>query len=304
MITNSFIKSLIENINCEQFPIKIDLVLDGGAFNGVYMLGALLYLKELEKQGKIIVDRVSGCSIGAFCGLLYSIDKLDLFFLFTKLSMQSLRTYQDFKELMVKSKKILDQHIKDGDVEKINDKYFLNYYDTKKGEQVLRSKYDNKSDLINSVFKSMYLPYIIERKMRDEDGNIDGVYPYIFTDRSKDKKILFINLITMDKLFKVMCIKNEENFIPRVIEGVMDIHKFFRDGYNTRMCNFVDKWNILDIFFFRMREIISTIILYSFYLLFKFDFLLPKHIKKNKMIKKLLRMAKQLWNDIILYLAF
>ena len=49
MALNVFIKSLIENIPNNHIPKNIDLVLDGGAFNGIYMLGGLFYIKELEQ---------------------------------------------------------------------------------------------------------------------------------------------------------------------------------------------------------------------------------------------------------------
>ena len=50
---NILINTLIENIPQENIPKEIDLVLDGGAFNGLYMLGGLFYIKEMEKRNKI-----------------------------------------------------------------------------------------------------------------------------------------------------------------------------------------------------------------------------------------------------------
>ena len=45
--TTKLIDDLPENIkNCKN-PIMIDLVLDGGAFNGAYLVGALFFLKEM-----------------------------------------------------------------------------------------------------------------------------------------------------------------------------------------------------------------------------------------------------------------
>ena len=35
----------------------MDLILDGGAFNGIYMLGGLFYIKELEQREKINIKR-------------------------------------------------------------------------------------------------------------------------------------------------------------------------------------------------------------------------------------------------------
>ena len=42
------INNLIDNIKSIPCKYNVDLVLDGGAFNGSYMIGSLLYLKEIE----------------------------------------------------------------------------------------------------------------------------------------------------------------------------------------------------------------------------------------------------------------
>ena len=41
MSLTSYINSLIDNVE-NNVPSEIDLILDGGAFNGIYMLGGLL----------------------------------------------------------------------------------------------------------------------------------------------------------------------------------------------------------------------------------------------------------------------
>ena len=53
------------NLNFGEKPQRIDIVLGGGAFNGSYLIGALFFLKEMEKRNYIIVERISGCSIGS-----------------------------------------------------------------------------------------------------------------------------------------------------------------------------------------------------------------------------------------------
>ena len=79
---NEYVNKLIENLpdnikNCKE-PEKIDLVLDGGIFNGSYLVGALHFLKEMEKRNYIKIERISGCSIGSSVAFLYFIDALDL----------------------------------------------------------------------------------------------------------------------------------------------------------------------------------------------------------------------------------
>ena len=64
----NIIQDLVNNIDIHNKPTKIDLVLDSGGFKGSYLLGALYYLKYLEKEKYIIIDKISGSSIGAILG--------------------------------------------------------------------------------------------------------------------------------------------------------------------------------------------------------------------------------------------
>ena len=73
-----FIKNLPENFKNNKNPIKLDLVLDGGIFNGSYLIGALYFLKEMEKRNYVKICRISGCSIGSIVAFIYIIDCLDI----------------------------------------------------------------------------------------------------------------------------------------------------------------------------------------------------------------------------------
>ena len=73
-----FIENLPEELKNTKNPIKLDLVLDGGIFNGSYLVGALYFLKEMEKRNYIKICRISGCSIGSIVAFIYIIDCLDI----------------------------------------------------------------------------------------------------------------------------------------------------------------------------------------------------------------------------------
>jgi predicted acylesterase/phospholipase RssA len=76
------VEKLIENIPTtmkNEKPQQLDVVLDGGLFNGSYLVGALYFLKEMEKKQYINIERISGVSIGAVVAFLYIIDELDMF---------------------------------------------------------------------------------------------------------------------------------------------------------------------------------------------------------------------------------
>ena len=66
-----YLHTLIENLDKKNIPKEIDLILDGGAFNGAFQYGILLYIKELETLKLLNVDKISGCSVGALLGTLY-----------------------------------------------------------------------------------------------------------------------------------------------------------------------------------------------------------------------------------------
>ena len=72
-----YIINLIKNIHKKENPISMDLVLEGGTNNGYYEVGVLMFLKELENQGFIKVNRISGASVGSYMGFHYFNDSLN-----------------------------------------------------------------------------------------------------------------------------------------------------------------------------------------------------------------------------------
>jgi hypothetical protein len=291
MALQTFINTLIENVPDKHIPKKIDLVLDGGAFNGVYMLGSLFYMKELERIGKTKINKVSGCSIGAITGLLFLLDKMDISIDICTYCYKYLRKHQDLTKIVSKFKKI------------------MNEFDTIKGEQIVKKKYRDKAELIDNIIKSLYVPYLMERKATDDDGCIDGAFPYMFKVRVKDKerdndrKVLFLNLQSLDKIKKMIFIKNEKNIYSRLLEGLMDTHRFFETNTANNLCSYVNEWSIIDILFFRLREILYIIIVYIFRLGLHIDDLLPERFKKDTFIQQHVSVFKNIWRDIMLYLT-
>jgi len=307
MALQTFINTLIENIPEKHLPKKIDLVLDGGAFNGVYMLGSLFYMKELERSDKIKIKRISGCSIGAIIGLLFLLDKMDISIGICTDCYKYLRRHQDLKKVLAKFKRTMDEIITENDVPLINNRFYLTYFDTIKGEQIVKKKYKNKGELIDNIIKSLYVPYLMERKATDEDGCIDGAFPYMFKvndkDRDTGRKVLFLNLQSLDKLKKMIFIKNEKNIYSRLLEGLMDTHHFFEKNVANNLCSYVNEWSMIDILFFRLREIIYIIIVYIFRLGLHIDDLLPERFKKDSFIQQHTSVFKNIWRDIMLYLT-
>jgi hypothetical protein len=304
MSLNTYVNSLIENINSNNIPKNIDLVLDSGAFNGIYMLGGLIYLRQMKNQNKININRISGSSIGSILGLLFIVDKLDLSIEICNKAFKILRKNQDLRKFKFLLEDILDKHITESDLNKINNKLYITYFDLTKGKQILKKKYKNLQELKYSILKSMHVPYLFDRNITDNEGCIDGSFPHIFKIKSnKSRKILFINLQSIDKIINIIYIKNEKNLYPRLFNGLLEMHKFFSDGKNTNMYSYVNEWSIRDIFLFRLREIIYTLIIYIFSLGLHIDYFIPNKWKQEKIVQKYINIFKNLWRDIIIYLT-
>lgn len=303
MALNTFINTLIENIDEKNIPNEIDLVLDGGAFNGIYMLGGLFYIKEMQNKNKLKIRRVSGCSIGSILGLLFLLNRMEISIEICNYSYKYLRKHQDLKKIPELFRKKLNEILTEDNVKEINNVFYLTYFDTKKGKQIIKKKYKNKEDVIDSIIKSMYVPYLIDRKITDKDGCVDGAFPYMFKRSNNKRKILFLNLQSIDKLKKIIFIKNEKNIYPRIMEGLFDVHNFFEKNKANNMCSYVNDWNLLDILFFRLREIIYTTIMYILRVGLKIDELLPPNIKNDSFVKQNISIFKNIWRDIIMYLT-
>lgn len=303
MALKVFINSLIENIPKNNLPEELDLVLDGGAFNGMFMLGGLYYIKELEEREKLKIKRISGCSIGAILGSLFILNKMDVAIEYSKFAYKNIRKHQHMKKTIEILKSKFYEIIKEDDLHLFNKKFYLTFFDTIKCKQIIKKTYKSRDDLIDSIIKSCYIPYLTEKKSTDDDGCIDGAFPYIFKSKERKRKILFFNLLSIDKIKRMIFIKNEKNIYPRLLEGLMDTHNFFEKNKANNMCSYVNDWSILDILLFRLREIITIIIIYIFRLGLKIDNLFPVSWKNDPFMIHHLTVFKNIWRDIMLYIT-
>ena len=265
---NEYVIKLIENLpddikNVNE-PIKMDIVLDGGLFNGSYHVGALYFLKEMENRKYIKIERISGCSIGSVVGFLYFIDSLDLMpKLYDLINKEFRQTYNlnFIKEL----KTHLSERIPSDICEKVNGRFYITYNNIKKGTKHVKSIYKNVDDIINTIIKSSYIPYLIDGNILYENKYIDGMNPYVFTER--EKKILYIDLFGTDKLGNLLNVKNEKTNYHRVLSGLLDIHSFFIKQSNTHMCSYVNDWSYSNICFNYIKTLIERICIYLIHLL-------------------------------------
>ena len=265
-LVEDYVYKLIENLPDKSKNLgKIDLVLDGGMFNGSYLVGALYFLKEMEKRKYVQIDRISGCSIGSIIGFLYYIDALDLM---TKL-------YEEFNNefknnftltMITNCKKYLEHRIPHDICSKINGKLYICYNNIKKRKKVIKYNYKNVDDIIDTMIKSCFFPFIINNNILYKNKYIDGINAYIF-DKNPSKKILYIDLLGYDKFTYTLNIKNEKTNFHRILSGLLDIHSFFIKGSNTYMCSFVNEWNIIYSLNHKFKYLFEKIIVYIIYLI-------------------------------------
>ena len=285
---NEYVIKLIENLPDEiknvKEPMVIDLVLDGGVFNGSYHVGALYFLKEMENRKYIKINRISGCSVGSIVGFLYFIDSLDLMSKFYEVINTEFR--QTYSLGFIKNmKKYLGDRVPDDICEKVNGRLYITYNNIKKGTKPVKSVYKNIDDIINTIIKSSYIPYLIDGNVLYENKCIDGITPFIFKER--ERKILYLDLFGSDKVGNLLNVKNEKTNYHRILSGLLDIHSFFIKQSNTPMCSYVNNWTYSNICFNYIKTIIEKICIYLIHVLIY----LKKHISdefKESVIYKIL----------------
>jgi len=255
-----FIENLPEDFKNNKNPIKLDLVLDGGIFNGSYLIGALYFLKEMEKRNYVKICRISGCSIGSIVAFIYIIDCLDILELLYDTTLKQLEMNHNLNTVL-ELHKLLDSHIPDDVCDKVNNKLYVTYTNIQKRTKKVKFIYKTKEEIINTIIKSSYIPFLIDGNLLFENKYIDGINPYIFKIKN-DRKILYLNLYGYDKIKYLLNIKNEKTNFHRILSGLLDIHNFFIKQTNTDMCSYINEWNILDNSRFFIKKMAENILIY------------------------------------------
>jgi hypothetical protein len=265
---SEYSKKILENIKREKSPIKLDVILEGGAFNGSYLYGALYLLKEMEHHHYIKIRRISGTSIGSLSALIYILNNLDIAQDFYTLS------YQEFKktgQLNVFDKifEIVRPILPSNICAKLKNKLYITYYNLKSGKKVVRHKYKNVDDLFNCIRRSCYIPILVDGNLTLQNKYVDGITPYIFPLNSK-RKILNISLQGYDKFFKMLYIKNEQTNIHRSLNGLLDIYLFFANecATSTSMCSFVNDHTFIQRQYYILVRYIERIIIFILYTIY------------------------------------
>lgn len=256
-----YVDKLITNLSNKKYG-KINLILDGGAFSGSYILGSLYYIKELERRRKIKIDKMSGCSIGSILCILYKLNDLDYCSQVYSRIRECFKNNGNLYILYDIMKELQDKMDKDFYI-KCNNKIFLTYYDIKYSTCVVKSRFNSNEEIIDTMIKSSYIPYICGKDVLYKNRFLDGLKPYTF----KKGKTLFINLCMDYKcIIGMMNIKNEINNVERILYGILDIHTFFMTEKPTSMCYYIDNMTLYQRLLHTVRLIIINFITQTSYL--------------------------------------
>jgi hypothetical protein len=241
-------------------PVRLDLVLSGGLFNGSFMAGSLLFLKEMHNQGHVDIRRISGCSVGALCGLLYFVGQLSLMTdLYDKLLAhfsfhRDLTIFHSFLDIILLPLLPSDIHVA------LSGKLYISFCHVKKMKKIIKKTYSSPKDVIQAIKKSCFVPYLIDGRPCFRGSYMDGINPFLFTAR-RDRKILHVDLWTYDKMKYAVSVKNEASNAHRVLSGVLDTHMFFIKQSPTQMCSYVNDWTWLDAFWHRVAKYVIEVVL-------------------------------------------
>lgn len=255
----SYIDAVTKNsMNDVSKPKEIDLVISGGAFNGGYGYGALMYLRSLEKDNKIKINRISGCSIGSLLAVDYlSKHSLNLSEVYINLQ-KCLRDNGRLNVLSEIIEKVVDKALEDKDFfKKSEGRLFITRTDMSNGNHDVVERFNNRDELIDAIFSSCYIPYLVDGKCRFKDKYIDGIVPFLFTD--SERPCLYIDLMCVSKFHKTIVTMKEVNPHMRIIDGANDASKFFNDN-GSGICSWTNKWGFGQILIFRLTHLILYLI--------------------------------------------
>ena len=260
---NQYVNKLIDNLPDEfkkqKTPLRIDLVLDGGLFNGSYLVGAVHFLKEMERRNYIKVERVSGASVGSIVAFMYLSDSLDMmsdlyniFYNEFKTS-NTLLCIQNLKNILKCDKDMYKQ---------LNNKLYISYNNTENRKKTIKCVYKSNDDVYDAISKSCHLPFVIDGKLLYKNKYLDGVNPYMFKP-CPTRKILYLDLFGYDKLLSFFNVKNEKTNYHRILSGMLDIHNFYIKQSDTSMCSYVNDWGIVNRSRLSVKLMCEYIIVYT-----------------------------------------
>lgn len=294
---NNLVLTMVNSIKLES-PIHINLILSGGAFNAIYLVGCLYFIREMEHQNKMMIHRISACSASSLVALLYLTNNLELFE--TKIYNMIVHNFKQNKKYIFSDEDVtaiftlietilyeVNGFTEYEILKKVNYKLYVTYFDIKKCKRVIRKKYKSLNDIFETIKKSSYIPFFTMNYILYENRYMDGWQPYIFKSNNNksnnsillnntfEKKNLFIDLLGIDKIKDCIILKNNKKNKDKIIHGVVDTYSFFcgNGKYETSMCSYLGECKITYLIKYYLLYIFSYVLCFFLYLcIFYFQF--------------------------------
>ena len=302
LLMREYIKALTENVDKKQIPKELNVIFDGGVFNCGFAVGIAMYIKELENENYVKINKISGCSSGALVALWFIRGCKESGIPYFEKIMQTFKKEFNFHELKKSAHEIVkilflkeDNNNEYEDVSLLNDKLFINYYDTTRNKQIIVSKFNTIEHLTECLLRSCFIPYIIDGTARCDDHYIDGIVPHFFNDNQCES--LFIKLLTLKKCSRAFLLKSENNIHFRLLNGVSDANDFFTTG-KSDMCCYVKNRSFYDGLILRGREIIFIIIISIIEWIVFIKMYIPESIQNSLIYNRVIQSSKLLITDI------
>lgn len=267
---NKLIENLPDTIKNRETPLQLDLVLDGGLFNGSYLVGALYFIKEMEHRGYVKVKRISGSSIGSIIGFLYFIDALDEASPLYEMLLTDFKKQHNLTFIKTLKERLHDKIPMDV-CKVLDNNFYITFTNVQKRKKIVKKTYKNVDEIIDCIIKSCFIPILVDGNIVYKGRYMDGLNPHFFeinsTPQKRERKVIFMNLNSFDKILGSINVKNEKTNLHRILSGMLDIHVFFIKGTSTPMCSYVNNWSVSDRVYMYFRYLIEKMIVYTMFLL-------------------------------------
>jgi F0F1-type ATP synthase assembly protein I len=298
-IIQNYIHQLINNIENpekQEKQEKIYLIMDGGIFNGSYLIGSLYFLQEMEKHRFISIKKISSCSISSVCALLYYIDALDLMPELYEIMLNQLRENHNLDAFQPCFEKIKARILDPGQLcKKLHRKLYISYYDISKGKKIVKSSFRNLNEVLETIYKSCFIPFAVNGDLLYKQTFCDGINPYLFPKKN-DCKRLYINLMGYDKIQYLFSVKNEKTNMHRILAGLLDIHLFVIKGSATQMCSYMEQWSISQVLYHGfVRYFIETVLFIFVCCLYRLKKMIGNYSRNHFIFKMISKVIKELY---------
>jgi len=290
-LLNQYINALIVNVNPNYLTKEINLIFDSGAVNGLLGIGAALYIHRLEELNYININKISGCSIGSLIAVWYITGCSSEIYDNMNILFSHYKTHKNFYVYNRIVNNVIYKLFETDDITILNDRLYINYYNTKRHKQVVVSKFENREHLITCILRSSHIPFITNKLHKYDKYYIDGIAPYIFKIDDKKCKNLFIQFIDFHNPIKALNIKREKNIYTRLLKGVSDTNDFFVNG-NTTLCMYTSCL-IKTQLHIRIYVVLYFIVLIDYIIIIKNN--IPECIRKSCIYNQLIILCKKIW---------